>query len=114
MDRRFIVYGAGAVGGTIGARLFEHGHDVVLVARGRHHDVMRDEGLRFVDPNGEQVLRVPVVAHPRELTLRPGDLVILATKTQDTAGALDALGSSDVPIVCAQNGVENERLALRR
>ena len=30
---RFIVYGAGAVGGVVGGRMFQHGHDVVLVAR---------------------------------------------------------------------------------
>jgi 2-dehydropantoate 2-reductase len=45
------------------------------------------------------------------------DVVLLATKSQDTAGALDALqraGAWDVPVVCLQNGVENERLALRR
>ncbi len=114
---RFVVYGAGAVGGTIGARLLQHGHDVVLIARGRHHDVMRDEGLTLVDPNGRHVVRVPVVAHPREVELRRDDVVILAMKTQDSAEALHALGALggvDVAIVCAQNGVENERLALRR
>ena len=31
-----IVYGAGAVGGVVGGRMFQHGHDVVLVARGAH------------------------------------------------------------------------------
>ena len=33
---RYVVYGAGAIGGTIGGRLFQHGHDVVLIARGAH------------------------------------------------------------------------------
>ena len=43
--------------------------------------------------------------------------MILATKTQDSAGALDDLAAAcgpGVAIVCAQNGVENERIALRR
>ncbi|HEX4815061.1 MAG TPA: 2-dehydropantoate 2-reductase N-terminal domain-containing protein [Nonomuraea sp.] len=38
---RYIVIGAGAVGGTIGARLHQGGHDVLLIARGAHHDALR-------------------------------------------------------------------------
>jgi 2-dehydropantoate 2-reductase len=110
---RFVVYGAGAVGGTIGARLHEHGHDVALIARGAHYEALRSRGLTFVDPHGRRTLQLPVVSHPSELDLGRDDVVILATKTQDTAGALRALGGADAAIVCAQNGVENERLALR-
>ena len=32
---RFVIYGAGAIGGVVGGRLFEAGHDVTLIARGR-------------------------------------------------------------------------------
>ena len=39
---RFVVVGAGAIGGVLGGRLHQHGHDVVLVARGEHHDAIRD------------------------------------------------------------------------
>src|SRR5690349_13434290 len=42
---RFVVYGAGAVGGVVGARLFQSGADVVLVARGSHHDAIASDGL---------------------------------------------------------------------
>ena len=48
---RFVVYGAGAVGGVVGGRLAQHGHEVVLIARGDHHDVIRDRGLRLVVPD---------------------------------------------------------------
>ena len=111
---RFVVYGAGAIGGAIGGRLFEHGHDVVLIARGAHYDAMRDRGLRLVDPDGDVTLAVPVADHPSQL--RADDVVVLAMKTQDTPGALRVLTETAPPgvaIVCAQNGVENERLALR-
>src|SRR5438105_4582323 len=47
---RFVVFGAGAVGGVIAARLFEHGREVVAIARGAHFEAMRDDGLRLVDP----------------------------------------------------------------
>ena len=41
---RFVVLGAGAVGGVIGGRLAQHGHDVVLIARGAHYEAIRDAG----------------------------------------------------------------------
>ena len=47
---RFVVYGAGAIGGVVGGRLAQHGHEVVLIARGDHHDAIRDHGLRLSPP----------------------------------------------------------------
>lgn len=111
---RFVVYGAGAIGGVIGGRLFEHGHDVVLIARGAHYDAIADAGLRVVDPDREATMRVPVFDHPDRMSFSADDVVVLAMKTQDTAAALTALPADDLAIVCAQNGVENERLALRK
>ena len=50
VPERFVVVGAGAVGGVVGARLHQHGHEVVLVARGAHHDAIRAGGLRLDAP----------------------------------------------------------------
>ncbi|MBW0103089.1 ketopantoate reductase family protein [Pseudonocardia sp. KRD291] len=113
---RYVVIGAGAVGGTIGARLAEAGRDVVLVARGRHLDVIRRRGLRLDDPDGSRTLAIPAVASVDELDWRPGDVALLATKTQDTEPILDALAAHvpDVVVACAQNGVANERMAAAR
>jgi 2-dehydropantoate 2-reductase len=114
---RVVVFGAGAIGGVIGGRLAQHGHDVVLIARGAHYEAVRDRGLRLIDPDGEVSLQIPVVDAPSGVAWGADDIVILAMKTQDTAAALDALVASDpgdVAIVCAQNGVENERIAARR
>lgn len=115
---RFIVFGAGAIGGVVGARLFEHGHEVLLVARGAHARAIRERGLRVESPDGSTTLAVPVVEHPSEIAFREReDVVLLATKSQDTRDALDALAASAPPgiaVACLQNGVENERLALRR
>lgn len=114
---RYIIYGAGAVGGTIGARLHQTGHEVVLIARGAHGRALAEHGLRFATPTGTATLRIPVVAEPAALTFGAGDVVFLTMKSQDTAAAVDALAetaSPDLHVVCAQNGVENERIALRR
>jgi 2-dehydropantoate 2-reductase len=114
---RFVIYGAGAIGGTIGARLFEAGHDVLLICRGAHYQAIRSGGLSFRTPDGTRTLAIPAVAHPRDVDWQPGDVVFLCMKTQDTAAALLELERSagtSIPVVCAQNGVENERLAARR
>jgi 2-dehydropantoate 2-reductase len=114
---RYIIYGAGAIGGPIGGLLFEAGRDVVLIARGEHGRKVSANGLRFGTPaGGWRNLRIPIVEHPRELTIGAGDVVVLSMQSQGTQAALEALSqlaSPDVPIVCAQNGVDNERAALR-
>jgi 2-dehydropantoate 2-reductase len=113
---RFVIYGAGAIGGVIGGRLFESGHDVTLVARGAHEQALRDKGLRLASASGVATLPVPVVGHPGDAGLRDGDVVVLAMKSQHTAEAVAALVDSAPPgiaVACAQNGVENERLVLR-
>jgi 2-dehydropantoate 2-reductase len=113
---RFVIYGAGAIGGLIGGRLFEAGHDVTLVARGAHEQALRDRGLRLAAADGVRTLRVPVVGDPADAGLGDGDVVVLAMKSQDTAAAVAALTRHAPPgiaVACAQNGVENERMALR-
>jgi 2-dehydropantoate 2-reductase len=113
---RYVVIGAGAVGGTIGGRLFAAGHEVVLVARGPHLEALRGGGLRLEVAEGRSQLAIPAVSGPQELEPRADDVLVLAVKTQDTAAVLDAWSGfgSGPAVVCAQNGVENERLALRR
>lgn len=115
---RFIIYGAGGVGGVVGGRLAQHGHDVVLIARGEHLDVVQRDGLRLEHPDGVDQIPVEAVGHPADLTWRDGDVVLLAMKSQHTTGAIDdllaAAAPADLPVLCLQNGVENERRVLRR
>ncbi|GAA0933916.1 ketopantoate reductase family protein [Nonomuraea longicatena] len=108
---RYVVIGAGAVGGTIGAFLAKGGHDVLLVAKGAHHAALRARGLRLLAPGGAETLDLPVADGP--VPARDGDVLIVATKSQDTLAALDPW-PRELPVVCAQNGVANERMVLRR
>ncbi|MGE0600855.1 MAG: ketopantoate reductase family protein [Dehalococcoidia bacterium] len=114
---RFIIYGAGGVGCTIGGRLAMTGHDVVLICRGAHLNAIRANGLLLKAPDGEHRIKIAAVGHPSEVNWQPGDVVFLAMKTQDTEPALRELeraAGTSIPVFCAQNGVENERLASRR
>ncbi len=113
---RFIVYGAGAIGGVVGARLFEHGHEVVLIARGAHREAIERDGLRLESPDGVLVQRIAVAGGAAEVAWRDDDVVLLTVKTQDSAAVLEQLAAAAPPpiaVVCMQNAVENERIALR-
>jgi 2-dehydropantoate 2-reductase len=113
---RFVIYGAGGIGGAIGGRLHQAGHDVVLVARGRHLAALQDHGLTLRSPAATAVLPIPAVGHPGQAELGPGDVVVLAMKSQHTTGAVAELAGVAPPgiaVACAQNGVANERIALR-
>ena len=114
---RYVLYGAGAIGGAIGARLTQHGHEAILIARGAHLEALQREGVHLRTPNEDFVQPVTAVGHPSEIAWRGDEVVLLTMKTQDTPDALDALraaAGTDVPVICAQNGLENERLAARR
>jgi 2-dehydropantoate 2-reductase len=109
------MFGAGAIGGVVGGRLFQAGHDVVLIARGPHLERLQRDGLRLESPLGSDTLPIPAVGRADEIDWRTDDVVHLAVKSQHTATVLDDLVAvaPHVPIVCLQNGVTNEPVALR-
>jgi 2-dehydropantoate 2-reductase len=113
---RVVVIGAGGIGGTIGARLHQAGHDVALVARGAHGEAIRDRGLTFATPEERVTLRIPTYPRPDAVTWTADDVVVLAAKSQDTEGAAMGLVTAagpGIPVVSAQNGVANERTLSR-
>jgi len=116
---RFVVVGAGAIGGAVGGRLFERGYDVTLVARGDHGRALQS-GLVLEAPDGTVTLPITVVEDPAQVAWEgdaDGDpVVLLAVKGQHTDHALTQLAvvaPPRAPVVCMQNGVENERRVLR-
>jgi 2-dehydropantoate 2-reductase len=116
MGMRYIVYGAGAIGGLTGALLSEAGHEVVLIARGAHAEAIARRGLTIESAEGSRVVEVAVVTDPEKARIGAGDVVLLGMKSQDTAAGLDALrrvAPLETPVACLQNGVANERAALR-
>lgn len=114
---RIVVYGIGAVGGTIAARVALTGGEVVGIARGKMLDAIKaNGGLKFTTANGVETTKFSCYADPSEFELRSDDAILLTVKSQDTDGALQRLraaGAYEQPVVCAQNGVANERTSLR-
>ena len=104
---KFLVWGAGAIGGTIGAHLARAEHDVTFVDRAVEHvDAINRDGLRIEGPLAQFVARVPALV-PYDVA---GEFehVILAVKAQDTESAARELAPhlrADGYVVSAQNGL---------
>ncbi|RMD92978.1 MAG: 2-dehydropantoate 2-reductase [Alphaproteobacteria bacterium] len=105
---RIGIVGAGGIGGYLAAQLIEAGQEVALVARGAHGAAIARDGLRFIAPEGVRVVRAALVS---EDAAAAGvcDLVILAVKAHQLAGAIEAARPMLGPATQAltfQNGVE--------
>ncbi|MFL6045011.1 MAG: ketopantoate reductase family protein [Propionibacteriaceae bacterium] len=97
---RYIILGAGAVGGAVGGRLGLAGRDAVLVARGDHLAALRQGGLRLRTPDEDVTQRLPAIAGPEEIEVDVDDILILTTKSQQANDVL--VGWADIPV--HQNG----------
>ncbi|HEX4444552.1 MAG TPA: 2-dehydropantoate 2-reductase N-terminal domain-containing protein [Galbitalea sp.] len=127
---RYVIIGAGAIGGVLGARLAQGSgqHPPLLVARGKHGAAIARDGLRLRTPDQDVTVRPVVASGPDQVQLQSDDVLVMAVKTQQAQAALeqwvdapvvDAAGERIgtagelLPILLAMNGVESERLALR-
>ena len=110
---RSLFWGAGAIGGTIGAWLARAGHDITMVDTVVEHvDAINRNGIRITGPIAEFTQRVPAFT-PETLT-GTWDEIVLATKAHHTSFALRALLphlSATGYIVSAQNGLNELEIA---
>jgi 2-dehydropantoate 2-reductase len=104
---RIAIFGAGAIGGYLGAKLALKGDaEVTLIARGPHLAAMQAHGLRLIEDGVESVARPRLVADTREAG--PQDYVVLTVKAHGVSPALEAIApllGPDTAVVTAQNGV---------
>ncbi|MFD0669404.1 2-dehydropantoate 2-reductase [Ramlibacter sp. MAHUQ-53] len=100
------IYGAGAIGGWIGARLARADCAVSVVARGATLEALRAQGLRLA--SGGETLAVPVQASEDPADLGPQDLVVVAVKAPAMAAVarrIAPLLGPDTLVLTAMNGV---------
>ncbi|HWN83523.1 MAG TPA: 2-dehydropantoate 2-reductase [Vicinamibacterales bacterium] len=103
---RFVIAGAGAIGGYIGARLAKAGADVVLFARGPHLRAMEERGLRVVSPDGDFEVRPAVTGDLS--TIGTVDVIFLGVKAHGLtalAPGLRQLYGPNTVVVSTQNGI---------
>jgi len=110
---RSLIWGAGAIGGTIGAYLARAGHDITLVDTVADHvDAVNRSGLRITGPIDE--FTTPVPAFTPDAVRGTWDTIVLATKAHHTDAAVRALApylTSDGCVVSAQNGLNEFAIA---
>ncbi len=114
---RFVICGAGAIGGVIGGQLAKAGQEVIFIEKLQdHRDAIAEHGLQLRGVHGNHTLRIPVVAQAREVAFRPDDVIFLAVKSFHSEAACQELRQAtdlDLPMFCSQNGVRNEEVAAR-
>ena len=104
---RIGIVGAGGVGGYFGARLAAAGQDVAFVARGKHLEALRSDGLTVHSPAGD--LQLPVQATDDPAGIGVVDYVLVCVKTWQLPEVIESirpLVGPETAIVTVQNGVE--------
>lgn len=112
---RFLVFGCGAIGTYLGGSLAASGQQVVFLERAEQAGTIRAGGLRVQVKERELRVANPILVEDIRQALEMGrfDAAILAVKSFDTLGLLQSLAPvADrlPPVICFQNGVENEAL----
>jgi 2-dehydropantoate 2-reductase len=100
------IYGAGAIGGFMAARLHEAGANVSLIARGPHLEAIQKTGLRLTYAGQDTVYQLPATDDPMELGTQ--DFIIIALKAHALTNivlSLQHLMDAKTSIVSAVNGV---------
>ena len=103
---RFAVYGAGAIGAYMGAKLSAAGEDVALIARGPHLEAIRENGVRIRSSDGDFDARLMATNDPNEIGTV--DVVVLAVKAHGLtaiAPLLSPMLGPNTIVLPAQNGI---------
>jgi 2-dehydropantoate 2-reductase len=105
----FLIYGAGAIGGYVGGMLALGTHAVTFIARPTQAAILNERGLKI---DNQAASNVKAVASPTDALVRGQyDCLVLALKSFDTETAIADLKTANItvpPILCLQNGVDNE------
>jgi len=102
---RFLIAGAGAIGGYLGACLARAGQDVTLFARGPHLRAMEERGLAVLSAGGDFRVYPKVTG---DLAQAPADVIVLGVKAHSLtqlAPRLQPLIGADTTVVSTQNGI---------
>ena len=111
---RLAVMGAGSIGGYFGGMLARSGHDVTLIARGKHLETIRKDGLKILNDDGHFLVKCDATDDPTGIGVV--DLVLLTVKTYQNDMAIPPLRSlidSSTSILCLQNGMDSYQSITR-
>jgi 2-dehydropantoate 2-reductase len=104
---KICVVGAGAIGGLLAVKLHHRGEEVSVIARGPHLKAIKDNGLRLIEENGNQIV-ARVLATDQISAPGPQDLVILGMKAHHVEAVVADLAhlyGPETMVLTAQNGI---------
>jgi 2-dehydropantoate 2-reductase len=109
----YLVFGAGAVGSLIGARLASSGSQVTFLTRPRLAHPFFENGIRLTGDTEPFLLQDPLIITSLDQTSDsdPVDVILLAVKSYDTEAAAQEIGSfphEESAVVSLANGIGNE------
>ena len=113
---RIAMMGAGGVGGYFGGRLAASGCDVTFIARGRHLEALRNNGLRIDSRDIGDATIDPVEATDTPADVGVVDYVIVGVKlwdTEEVGRAILPMVGPDTTVLSLQNGVECDETLAR-
>jgi 2-dehydropantoate 2-reductase len=110
---KFLFFGVGAIGTYIGGSLALAGHEVVFLERPDVAEIIKESGLHLRLEGVERNVEHPVIVTDISEAVKAGpyDVAVQAVKSYDTDGLLKTLlpyQDQLPPVLCLQNGVENE------
>lgn len=103
---KICIYGAGAIGGYLGAELASADLDVTLIARGPHLEAMKKNGLKLLIGDEEKVTHPRCTDKPSEAG--PQDFVIVTLKAPSAVAIAEKMApllGPDTAVVTASNGI---------
>jgi 2-dehydropantoate 2-reductase len=103
---RICIFGAGAIGGYMGAKLAAAGADVSLVARGPHLRAMQERGLTLIEEGERRTVAVRAAEDPAALGMQ--DYVVVTLKAHSVppvVARMQPLIGPETTIVSGVNGV---------
>lgn len=103
---KICIYGAGAIGGLLGAKLSLSGSDVTLIARGPHLEAMQENGLTVTHEETSRVAYPTAFGNPEDAG--PQDYIIITLKAHSVPGIADTIQpllGPDTAVVWGVNGV---------
>ncbi|MDA2933827.1 2-dehydropantoate 2-reductase [Acidobacteria bacterium AH-259-D05] len=103
---KICIYGAGAIGGYLGAELVLAGYEVTLIARGPHLEAIRGSGLTLLKEGEREIVQVACTHDPAEAG--PHDYVVMAVKAHSVTAIVEKmvpLLGPETAVVTAQNGI---------
>jgi 2-dehydropantoate 2-reductase len=113
---RYLVYGAGAVGGYLGGSLAPAGYPVAFFDRPEVAESLRATGLTLEASGTSRRIEALTLVNRLDRLPTPPDVVLLTVKAYDCAAAPSKCGGTapTVPVVCVLNGIGNEATLARR